>query len=102
MSFEAKLKRDFAVATLTTEQLRDTNIYAEKPHTQMHMYWVTWFHKKKKVTLTWKSKIHVHIHVCHFRNVLAQERKDSCFCRVGRELMQKHTHIQMVAAGQTP
>lgn len=48
MSFEAKLKRGFVVATLTTEQLRDTNIYAEKPHTQMHMYWVTWFHKKKK------------------------------------------------------
>lgn len=76
MSFEAKLKRGFAVAALTTEQLRDTNIYVEKPHTQMHMYWVMWFHKKKKkkVASTWKSKIHVHIHTCHFMNVPTQGR----------------------------
>lgn len=33
MSFEAKLKRGSAKAALTTEQRRDTNIYAEKPHT---------------------------------------------------------------------
>lgn len=33
LSFEAKLKRGLAEVTLTTERLRDTNIYAEKPHT---------------------------------------------------------------------
>lgn len=33
LSFEAKLKRGSAKAALTTEQRRDTNIYAEKPHT---------------------------------------------------------------------
>lgn len=33
LSSEAKLKRGLVEAALTTEQLGDTNIYAEKPHT---------------------------------------------------------------------
>lgn len=36
LSFEAKLKRGLAGATITTEKPKDTNIYTEKPHTQTH------------------------------------------------------------------
>lgn len=57
MSFEAKLKR--GLAALTTEQLRDTNIYAGKPHTHTHGCTCAGFHGyiREMVTFTQTSQV---------------------------------------------
>lgn len=94
LSFEAKLKRGFAVAALTTEQLRDTNIYVEKPHT----------HRRTCTGLCYidmeKQDTRPHSYMpLHERT---NTGKIPALVGRGGGLMQRHTHIQMVAAGQTP
>lgn len=85
MSFEAKLKRWFGEAALTTEQQGDTNIYAEKPHTRMHMYWVTRLHNI--------NKPHTHIHKNIYGLVyIYNTGKERCQHLEGGKLMQMHTH----------
>lgn len=77
MSFEAKLKRGLGEATVTTKQLRDTNIYKEKPHTHRCTCTNIFSCIRKMVIFTQTSPIHTSTRDIKWCTFTTRERRDA-------------------------